>query len=65
MQIFAVSEVSGGPYCNCNLNSGTETNAADLILHISSSDNFKQSRNRCLVYLMQMINSGGLHAVKW
>ena len=29
-KIFVVSAVSGGPYCNCNVNSGTETYAADL-----------------------------------
>ena len=29
MQIFSVSEVLGGPYCN--VNSGTETHAAKLI----------------------------------
>ena len=28
MQIFAVSEVSGGIYCNGYVNSGTETYAA-------------------------------------
>ena len=31
MQIFAVSEVSGGSDCNCNANSGTETDVAKLI----------------------------------
>ena len=31
MQIFAVSEVSGGSYCNRNTNSGTETEAAKLV----------------------------------
>ena len=29
MQRFAVSEVSGGSYCNCNVNSGTETYSAN------------------------------------
>ena len=28
MYIFAVSEVSGGSYCNCNANSETEIHAA-------------------------------------
>ena len=32
MQIFAVSEVSDGSYCNRNENSGTETDAAKLNL---------------------------------
>ena len=27
----AVSDVSGGPYCNCNVKRGTETYAANLI----------------------------------
>ena len=31
MQIFAVSEVSGGSDCNRNANSGTETDVAKLI----------------------------------
>ena len=31
MQIFAVSEVSGGSGCNRNENSGTETDVAKLI----------------------------------
>ena len=31
MHTFAVSEVLGGSYCNCNKNSGTETEAAKLI----------------------------------
>ena len=29
--IFAVSEVFNGPYCNRNVNSGTEKNAFNLI----------------------------------
>ena len=32
MQIFAVSEVSGGRYRTRNINSGTETYAANLYL---------------------------------
>ena len=28
-------------------------------------DNFKQSRTQCLVYLLQMISSFGLHTVPW
>ena len=31
MQILAVSVVSGGLYCNCNVNSGTEIYTANLI----------------------------------
>ena len=31
IQIFAVSEVSCGSYCNYNLNSGAETDAAKSI----------------------------------
>ena len=31
MQNIAFSEVSGGPYCNSNINSETETYAANLI----------------------------------
>ena len=31
MQIFAVSEVLCGSDCNCNTNSGTETDTAKLI----------------------------------
>ena len=31
MQIFTVSEASGGLYCNRNVNSGTETYAANLM----------------------------------
>ena len=31
MQIFAVSEVSGGSDCNRNVNSGTENDVAKLI----------------------------------
>ena len=31
MQNLAFSEVSGGPYCNSNVNTGTETYAANLI----------------------------------
>ena len=31
MQMFGVSEVLDGPYCNLNVNSGTETYAAHLI----------------------------------
>ena len=70
MQIFAVSEVSGGPYCNCNLNSRTETNVADLIfmcqlVTTSNSQEIGVLFICCKVYLLQMINSGGLHAVKW
>ena len=30
VQIFAISEVSGGPYCNGNVNSGTETYATNF-----------------------------------
>ena len=33
MEIFAVSEVSSGSYCNHNANSGTETDAAKLFLY--------------------------------
>ena len=59
MQIFAVSEVSSGSYCNCNSNSGTEH------FYMVICDNFKQLRIKCLVYLLQMINTSGLHAVQW
>ena len=31
IQIFTVSEVSGGPNCNYNINGGTETYAANSI----------------------------------
>ena len=31
VQIFAVSEVSGGSYCNRNVDSGNETDRAKLI----------------------------------
>ena len=31
MQIFAVSDVSGGSYCNHNVYIGTETDAAKII----------------------------------
>ena len=31
MQNLAFSEVSDGPYCNSNANSGTETYAATLV----------------------------------
>ena len=31
MQIFSVSEVSGSQFCNCNVNSGNETYATNLI----------------------------------
>ena len=31
MQIFTVSEVSGGSDCYCNANSGSETDVAKLI----------------------------------
>ena len=31
MQIFAVSEVSGGSHYNCNTNNGIETDATKLI----------------------------------
>ena len=30
VQIFAISEVPGGPFCNRNVNSGTETYATNL-----------------------------------
>ena len=33
MQIFAVSEVSGGSYCNRNANNRTETDAAKLFFY--------------------------------
>ena len=59
MQIFTVSEVSDGSYCNRNPNSRTET------FYMVTCGNFKQSRIQCLVYLLQMINSFGLHTVKW
>ena len=55
MYIFAVSEVSGGSYCNRNANSETEIHAAFD----------KQSRIQCLIYLLQMINSCELHIVQW
>ena len=59
MQIFAVTEVSVGSYCNRNPNSGTET------FCIVTSDNFKQSRIQCLVDMLQMINSFGLYTLQW
>ena len=31
MQIFSVSEVSGSQFCKCNVNSGNETYATNLI----------------------------------
>ena len=48
MRIFAVSEVSGGPYCNRDAKSGTETYAANF--YMVTYDNFKQSRIQCLFY---------------
>ena len=50
MQIFAVSIVSGGTYCNHNVNSRTKTYAANLKLHMVTCDNFKQSRIQQLFY---------------
>ena len=58
MQIFAVSEVSRGSYCSGNPNSGTET------FYMVTCDNIKQSKIQCLVFLLQMINSPGLHTVQ-
>ena len=55
MQILSVSEVSGGPYVNRNPNNGTDP------FYILTRDNFKQSRIQCIFYLLQMINSSGLH----
>ena len=55
IQIFAVSEVSVGSYCNRNPNS-----------YVVTCDKFKQSRSQCLAYLRQMINNSGLHtAQRW
>ena len=31
MQNLALAEVSDGPYCNSNINCGTETHAANLM----------------------------------
>ena len=65
MQIFAVSEVSGGPYCNRNVNSGTETCATNLILIwqlviTSNSPEF----SACFI-LLQIIYSRGLYTIQW
>ena len=46
IQAFAVSEVSGGSYCNFNANKGTET------FYMIICDNVKQSKIQCLVYLL-------------
>ena len=59
MQIFSVSEVSGGSYCNHNPKDGIET------FYTVTCNNFKQSRIQCLVYLLQIMNSCGLHIVQW
>ena len=39
--------------------SGTET------FYTVTYENFKQRKIQCLVYLLQMINNSGLHAVQW
>ena len=57
MQIFSVSEVSDGSYCNHNPKDGTET------FYIVTCNNFKQLRIQCLVYLLQIMNSSGLHTI--
>ena len=59
MQIFAVFDVSVGSYCNHNPNSGTDT------FYMVTSDNFKQAGIQFLVYLLQMINTSGLHTMQW
>ena len=48
MQIFAFYEVSGGPYCNRDGNSGSETYVANF--YMVTCDNYKQSRIQCLIY---------------
>ena len=58
MHIFTVFENSGGLYRNRNPNSVIET------FYMVSCDNFKQLRIKCLIYVLQIINSSGLHAVQ-
>ena len=54
LKIFVVSDVSGGSYCNRNPNSRTKA------FYMITCNNFKFSRNQCLIYLLQMIKSSGL-----
>ena len=65
MQIFAVSEGPGGSDDNRNAKSGTETDVAKLIFiwqPVTTSNS--QEFTACLVYLLQIINSG-LQIVQW
>ena len=50
MQNLAFSEVLGGPYCNSDVNSGTETSVANLIF-VVTCDNLQQSRIQCMFYM--------------
>ena len=65
MQIFAVSEVSGGSDCNRNANSGTETDVAKLIFIWKPVTTPDSQEFRALFDLLQRINSCGLHIVQW
>ena len=65
IQIFAVSEVSGGLYYNRNANSGTETDVATLIFIWKPVTTSDSQEFRALFDLLQMINSCGLHIVQW
>ena len=50
MQIFAVFEVFGGPYCNRNVSNSTETYAANLKFCMVTCDKLKQSTIQYLFY---------------
>ena len=65
-----VSKVSGGPYCNRNVNSGAKTYAVNLIFYMVTCDNFNiQEFSASLLQmtnnLLQMIDSCGLHTIQW
>ena len=63
MQIFAVSDVSDSSYCNRNANSGIETDETKEIFIWEPVT--KETMLLCLVCLLQMINSCGLHIEQW
>ena len=58
-----VSKVSGGPYCNRNVNSGGKTYAVNLIFYMVTCDNF--NIQEFSASLLQMIESCGLHTAQW
>ena len=52
MQIFAVSEVAGGPYCNGNVRSGTETFATNLnFIWQPATTSSRQEFSTCFISL--------------